>query len=119
MAALKAEIVAHCRELGFQQAGVSDIDLASADARLNDWLEQHFHGSMHYMQRHGSKRSHPDELVPGTLRAIDALLDARILETSAAEYLASSYRFLRSVEARLRLMDTTARHDLPADDGGA
>ncbi len=64
--------------------------------------------------RHAAE--HPEILVPGTLRAIDALLDARILETTAAEYLASSYRFLRSVEARLRLMDTTARHDLPADD---
>ena len=33
-----------------------------------------------------------------------------------AEYLAESYRFLRGVEARLRLMNTGARHDLPTDD---
>ena len=58
---------------------------------------------------------HPEILVPGTLRAIDTLLDARVLETSDAEYLAESYRYLRSVEARLRLMDTTARHDLPTE----
>ena len=75
MAALKAEIVGWCRELGFQQAGVSDIDLATADARLNDWLAQRFHGSMHYMERHGSKRSHPEQLVPGTVRVISVRMD--------------------------------------------
>ncbi|MBT8108880.1 MAG: tRNA epoxyqueuosine(34) reductase QueG [Gammaproteobacteria bacterium] len=75
MAALKTEVVGWCRDLGFQQAGVSDIDLAAADARLNAWLEQRFHGSMHYMQRHGSKRSHPDELVPGTLRVISVRMN--------------------------------------------
>ena len=30
MAALKDEILVWCRELGFQQAGVSDIDLTAA-----------------------------------------------------------------------------------------
>ncbi|MEM9411120.1 MAG: hypothetical protein AAGA30_08410, partial [Planctomycetota bacterium] len=29
-------------------------------------------------------------------------------------YLIESYQFLRGVEARLRLMNTTARHDLPS-----
>jgi epoxyqueuosine reductase len=75
MATLKAEIVDWCRELGFQQVGVSDIDLALAEGRLNDWLTERFHGSMHYMERHGSKRSHPEELVPGTVRVISVRMD--------------------------------------------
>ena len=75
MAALKAEIVGWCHELGFQQTGVSDIDLASAEARLRDWLADRFHGSMHYMERHGSKRSHPEHLVPGTVRVISVRMD--------------------------------------------
>ncbi len=75
MAALKAEIVGWCRELGFQQAGISDVDLVAADSRLNDWLARHFHGSMHYMERHGSKRSHPEQLVPGTVRVISVRMD--------------------------------------------
>jgi epoxyqueuosine reductase len=75
MAILKSEIVGWCRELGFQQAGVSDIDLALAERRLNEWLTQRFHGSMHYMERHGSKRSHPEELVPGTVRVISVRMD--------------------------------------------
>ncbi len=70
MAALRNAIGAWSRDLGFQQCGVSDIDLASAEARLREWLGRRFHGSMHYMERHGRKRSRPAELVPGTVRVI-------------------------------------------------
>ena len=75
MAILKREIVDWSRELGFQQAGVSDIDLAVAERRLRSWLADRFHGSMHYMERHGSKRSRPEELVPGTVRVISVRMD--------------------------------------------
>lgn len=75
MAALKDEIVGWCRKLGFQQAGVSDIDLSQAEGRLNEWLASRFHGSMRYMERHGSKRSHPEELVLGTVRVISVRMD--------------------------------------------
>jgi [glutamine synthetase] adenylyltransferase / [glutamine synthetase]-adenylyl-L-tyrosine phosphorylase len=57
----------------------------------------------------------PECLVPGTLDAIQTLHTAGALSSDDTEFLAQSYRFLRSVEARLRLMNTTARHDLPED----
>lgn len=63
------------KALGFQQIGVSDIDLQEAGEQLQDWLDDGRHGEMHYMQRHGSKRSRPDELVPGTIRVISARMD--------------------------------------------
>jgi epoxyqueuosine reductase len=75
MAALKAQIAAWCRGLGFQQCGVSDIDLAVAEERLGDWLRRRFHGSMDYMERHGTRRSRPDELVPATVRIISVRMD--------------------------------------------
>ena len=75
MAALKAEIVDWAIELGFQQLGVSDIDLDAAGQRLETWLADGYHGSMGYMHHHGKKRSRPDELVPGTLRVISARMD--------------------------------------------
>jgi len=75
MQALKAEIAGWSRELGFQAAGVSDIDLAEAEARLQEWLVARFHGSMDYMERHGSKRSRPEELVPGTVRVLSVRMD--------------------------------------------
>ena len=62
-------------ELGFQQIGFGDIDLAEAESRLAGWLRKKFHGEMSYMERHGLKRSRPDVLVPGTLSVISARMD--------------------------------------------
>ncbi|MGZ8217811.1 tRNA epoxyqueuosine(34) reductase QueG [Methylomagnum sp.] len=74
-AALAAQIKTWGRELGFQQVGIADIDLTQAEGRLAEWLAAGFHGAMDYMARHGSKRSRPAELVPGTVRIISARLD--------------------------------------------
>ena len=73
--ALKAEIRRWAADLGFQRIGVSDIDLARAEKRLLEWTDEGYHGTMHYMTRHGTKRSRPDELVPGTVRVISARMD--------------------------------------------
>ena len=75
MVALKTELVEWSAELGFQKMGVSDINLGEAEQRLQQWLTAKFHGSMEYMDCHGSKRSHPDELVPGTVRVISVRMD--------------------------------------------
>ena len=58
----------------------------------------------------------PTVLVPGTVDAINALRECGHLGDEDSEYLTESYRFLRSIEARLRLMNTTARHDVPGDE---
>jgi glutamate-ammonia-ligase adenylyltransferase len=57
----------------------------------------------------------PSVLVPGTLAALGMLHEAKHLADDDFQFLSQSYRFLRSIEARLRLMNTTARHDLPDD----
>jgi len=75
LAVLKADIVRWSEELGFQQLGVSDVDLTAAELRLREWLAGNFHGEMDYMGKHGSKRSRPAELVPGTLRVISVRMD--------------------------------------------
>ena len=72
---LKDDIRAWSSELGFQQIGVSDIDLSQAEQRLEQWLASEFHGTMSYMHKHGRKRSRPEQLVPGTLRVISARMD--------------------------------------------
>jgi epoxyqueuosine reductase len=61
--------------LGFQQLGITDIDLQEAETHLLNWLDKGFHGEMDYMQRHGRKRSRPAELEPGTVRVISATLN--------------------------------------------
>lgn len=63
------------RTLGFQGVGISDIDLSGHEPRLLEWLRRGFHGEMSWMERHGTRRSRPAELVPGTVRAICARMD--------------------------------------------
>ena len=76
-AALATDIKTWGGELGFQKLGVTGIELDDAQARLAAWLDKGYHGEMAYMQRHGSKRSQPEELVPGTARVITARMDYR------------------------------------------
>ena len=63
--------------------------------------------------KHSSQ--HPELLVTGTVDAASKLMQAGILDVDTGEYLIESYRFLRGVEARLRLMNLTARHELPSE----
>ncbi|MEK1938815.1 MAG: tRNA epoxyqueuosine(34) reductase QueG [Pseudomonas sp.] len=63
------------RELGFQQVGIAGPELGEHEAHLQRWLDAGYHGEMEYMGAHGSKRSHPDELVPGTLRVVSLRMD--------------------------------------------
>ncbi len=62
-------------ELGFQQVGITDTAMPEAEAHLQNWLDNGFHGEMDYMQRHGLKRSRPELLHPGTLRIISVRMD--------------------------------------------
>ena len=62
-------------ELGFAEVGIADCDLGAAEAGLFAWLDEGHHGEMDYMAAHGTKRSRPGELVPGTVRVISARLD--------------------------------------------
>ena len=63
------------RELGFQQIGIADVNLGEHEQHLVRWLDNQYHGEMDYMERHGTKRSRPDELEPGTIRVITARMD--------------------------------------------
>ena len=73
--ALAGRIKKWGRELGFQQLGIAGVDLAKDEERLLHWLEAERHGEMEYMERHGTRRSRPEELMPGTLRVISARMD--------------------------------------------
>ena len=64
--------------------------------------------------RHAAENS--AVLVPGTFQALERLLQFGYMGEDDFTYFNESYRFLRSVEARLRLMNTTARHDLPENE---
>src|SRR3990172_28848 len=74
-ASLAGDIRAWGAEQGFQQIGIADIGLTEAEAHLLAWLARNRHGEMAYMQRHGTRRSRPAELLPGTIRVISARMD--------------------------------------------
>jgi epoxyqueuosine reductase len=71
-------------ELGFQQVGISGTDLGAAETHLLNWLAAGRHGEMDYMQRHGTRRSRPAELVAGTLRVISVRMDYWPADAAAA-----------------------------------
>jgi epoxyqueuosine reductase len=74
-AALGTRIGAWGRELGFESIGISDVDLATEEVQLMNWLAAGRHGEMDYMARHGTNRSRPAALVAGTVRVITARLN--------------------------------------------
>ncbi|HEB77789.1 MAG TPA: tRNA epoxyqueuosine(34) reductase QueG [Methylothermaceae bacterium] len=73
--ALALDIKTWGRALGFQAVGIADTDLSAAEPGFKAWLAAGFHGEMEYMERHGSKRTRPAELVPGTVRVISVRMD--------------------------------------------
>jgi epoxyqueuosine reductase len=86
------------RELGFQQIGITHIELGEHETRLKEWLAKGYHGNMEYMAAHDNMRSRPADLLPGTLRVISARMDylpadARIKEQLQDKSLAYVSRY--------------------------
>ncbi|MFO7286184.1 MAG: tRNA epoxyqueuosine(34) reductase QueG [Gammaproteobacteria bacterium] len=75
LVALADRIREEAAALGFGKIGISGIDLRDDEAKLERWLALGRHGELDYMARHGTRRSRPAELVPGTIRVISARLD--------------------------------------------
>lgn len=73
-------------ELGFQQVGITDIQLQIYGKRLQEWLDKNYHGEMSFMTKHGERRTHPEQLIPNTLRIISVRMNylpanPKIIET--------------------------------------
>jgi epoxyqueuosine reductase len=82
---LKEKIKRWGRELGFDAIGIAGTDLGEAERGLTDWLAAGCHGEMDYMAAHGSKRSRPAELVPGTQAVIMARMNYRPASAEIAD----------------------------------
>lgn len=60
--------------LGFDFCGIARAQKLDDDAfRLEKWLNNHYHGQMHYMANHFEKRVDPSLLVPGAKSVITVL----------------------------------------------
>ena len=72
---LAIEIKIIAKKLGFNQVGITDTNLHNHEQYLNTWLKKGYQGEMHYMKKHGTKRSHPEELIEGTQTVISLSMD--------------------------------------------
>jgi epoxyqueuosine reductase len=51
------------------------LAVSTGTKHLKNWLDDGYHGEMEYMARHGTRRSRPEELEPGTQRVISVRMD--------------------------------------------
>ncbi|MEZ5553584.1 MAG: tRNA epoxyqueuosine(34) reductase QueG [Pseudomonadales bacterium] len=122
---LRQDILGWGKELGFQQLGITDMDVSAEAPRLRAWLARGFQGDMGYLERNLDKRLQPESLVPGTCRVISARMDyfdsdsqpLRILEDASLAYV-SRYTLGRDYHkvVRRRLAQLGRRIDAAAQD---
>ena len=79
-------------DLGFQQIGVTDIDLRAHAPHVSAWLAAGFAGEMHYLHRNLEKRLDPSQLEIGTCRVISARMNYLSADTQPVEVLQDSRR---------------------------
>ncbi|MDX1351661.1 MAG: tRNA epoxyqueuosine(34) reductase QueG, partial [Thiomicrorhabdus sp.] len=72
------------QELGFADIGISDTQLSAYEAKYFNWIGENFHGEMDYMARHGTKRTRPTELEPGTTSIISVRMNYYDTESNQA-----------------------------------
>ena len=107
---LARQIKDRARALGFQQTGITHTDLSEDEVHLINWLGKGRHGEMEYMQRHGTRRSRPGDLLPGTVCIISLRMDylppdaahpAKVLHDPALAYV-SRYALGRDYHKLMR-----------------
>ena len=86
---LANHIKAWGKALGFQQVGISDIDLSQHQAAFMAYIEQGYHGEMDYLARNIDKRIAPAELHANTCRIISVRMDYLPPDASFARNLAN------------------------------
>ena len=74
-AAIRIQLTEYARTLGFADIGITGIALDEDERHLDAWIDSGWHGQMQYMARHGTKRTRPAQLLPGTVRVISARMN--------------------------------------------
>ncbi|WP_321348418.1 tRNA epoxyqueuosine(34) reductase QueG [Halopseudomonas oceani] len=87
--AIADQIRALAGELGFQQLGIAAPDIGDHEEWLQRWLAAGYHGEMEWMASHGTKRTRPAELVPGTQRVISVRMDYLPADSAMTKRLAN------------------------------
>ncbi|MGB1017525.1 MAG: tRNA epoxyqueuosine(34) reductase QueG [Chitinophagales bacterium] len=85
------------KELGFEDIGISKAEFLEKEApRLENWLNQNYHGEMAYMANHFDKRLDPTKLVEGSKSVISFSYNYFTEQKQAADsYKISKYAYGR------------------------
>jgi len=86
----RSTLEAWSTELGFQEIGVSDVDLNAHQPHVRAWLAAGFAGDMTYLERNVEKRLHPELLEPQTCRVITARMNYLAADTQPLKILADA-----------------------------
>jgi epoxyqueuosine reductase len=62
-------------ELGFSDVKISHCDLSQYETEFFNWIGQNNHGEMKFLEAHGTKRTRPNELLPGTQSIISVRMN--------------------------------------------
>ncbi len=62
-------------ELGFDEIGISDINLNQTKKSYHEWIKSGFQGEMHYLEKHQDIKFDPTQLLPKTLTVISVRLN--------------------------------------------
>ena len=89
---LGKDIERWARELGFEQVGITGVDLSGQEPHVRRWLERGFNGEMGYLERNVEKRLHPPLLEAGTCTVISARMNYLPADTDPAGTLADPSR---------------------------
>ncbi len=102
------QIIAHAKELGFEECSISDARSLNSDAqKMEAWLEKGHHGEMGYLERNRQKRYDPRKLVENTSSIVTVLFNYYPpVEPKKSRYKISKYAYGQDyhhvVRARLR-----------------
>lgn len=92
---LTKNIVFWAAELGFEQVGISDIQLQSHKEKITQWLSKKYHGDMAWLEDNMDKRLDPSLLVTDACRSISVRMNylphnsehIKVLKTPEKAYL--------------------------------
>jgi len=83
----RASLSTWAHELGFQEIGITDVDLSAHEPWVRQWLDAGFAGDMGYLHRNLDKRLDPTLLEPGTCRVISARMNYLAADTQPLQIL--------------------------------
>ena len=89
---LKNDIERWAREFGFQQVGITGVDLSDHEPHVRRWLKRGFHGEMGYLARNVEKRLHPPLLESGACTVISARMNYLPADSDPVDTLAAPDR---------------------------